>query len=50
MGIVPTYWPLRVLWLGVARRAFGFSLVAGNLINLLALALLLRRVIAVAHR
>jgi fluoroquinolone transport system permease protein len=49
-GIVPTYWPLRIFWLGVEGRDFGFSLIAGTLINLLALALLLRRFVAVVHR
>lgn len=49
-GIVPAYWPLKVFWLAAAGQGYGPYLVTGLAVNLLALALLLRRFQTVVHR
>lgn len=49
-GIVPPYWPLKVFILTTKGQPYAVYLVVGLAINLLALALLLRRFKIVIHR
>lgn len=49
-GIVPAYWPLKVFWLAAEGTRYWAYFVAGLVINLVALALLLKRFKMVIHR
>jgi fluoroquinolone transport system permease protein len=49
-GIVPMYWPLAVLWLGIAGNSFWPAFLVGLAVNMLALAALVRRFAVVVHR
>lgn len=49
-GVVPTYWPLRLAWPGLATGGLVAFFVAGAVVNLLALWLLVRRFTVVVHQ
>jgi fluoroquinolone transport system permease protein len=49
-GIIPTYWPLKVFWLAASSQSYGAYLLAGIIINCLALWLFLQRFQVVLHR
>ena len=49
-GLVPSFWPMKALWLAAAGAEIWPTLAAGLLANLVALALLAHRFETVAHR
>ncbi|MBI2848767.1 MAG: ABC transporter [Chloroflexi bacterium] len=49
-GLVPTFWPLQAYWSAATGQPYGLYLVGGAVVNVAALALLLRRFDTVAHR
>ena len=49
-GIVPAYWPMKMVWLAADGRPYGVYLVAGLVVNVAAVGLLLRRFDRVVHR
>lgn len=49
-GIVPAYWPMKMVWLTADGRPYGVYLVAGLVVNVAAVGLLLRRFDRVVHR
>ncbi len=49
-GIIPTYWPMKVVWLAAAGEPYAWYAVVGLGVNLTVLYLLLRRFNTVLHR
>ncbi len=49
-GLIPTYWPMKIIWLAAEGQPYGPYLVAGLVVNVAAVGLLLRRFDRVVHR
>lgn len=49
-GIVPAYWPMKIVWLAADGRPYGVYLAAGLVVNVATVGLLLRRFDRVVHR
>ena len=49
-GLVPAYWPMKVVWLAAAGEPYAWQGVAGVVVNAAAVWLLLRRFNATLHR
>ena len=49
-GIVPTYWPMKVVWLAAAREPYAWYAAVGLVVNMVVLWLLLRRFDTILHR
>jgi fluoroquinolone transport system permease protein len=49
-GVIPTYWPLKIFWLAAAGQSYWGYVVAGFVINGLALWLFMRRFYTILHR
>ena len=49
-GILPVYWPMKMVWLAAEGRPYGVYLAAGLVVNLVAVGLLMKRFDRVVHR
>ena len=49
-GLIPTYWPMKMIWLAADHQPYGAYLVTGMVVNVAAVGLLLRRFDRVVHR
>ena len=50
IGLWPTYWPMKIVWLAAAGRPYAVHLIIGLVVNFLAVGLLLKRFRKIAHR
>ena len=49
-GVLPAYWPMKVVWLAAAGESYAWYAVVGLGVNLAVLYLLLRRFSTILHR
>ena len=49
-GLIPTYWPMKMIWLAAGHQPYGAYLVAGLIVNMAAVGLLLRRFDRIVYR
>ncbi len=49
-GIVPSYWPMKLVWLAAEGRPYGLYLAVGLGVNVVAVGLLMRRFDRIVHR
>jgi fluoroquinolone transport system permease protein len=49
-GVIPTYWPLKIFWLAAAGQSYWGYVVAGFVVNGLALWLFMRRFDTILHQ
>lgn len=50
IGVLPSYWPMKVVWLAAAGRPYGAYVAAGLVVNAIAVAALMKRFDRVVHR
>jgi len=49
-GLIPSYWPMKIVWLAAEGRPYGWYLAAGFAVNVISVGLLMRYFDRIVHR